>query len=132
MLKKCIFKFPCKDSNSKKWNSLKDKWFDTEYQVNTFIDSLKKRSYLGETFPIFWPNLGPNVYAGFYGTKLEFGEVTSWESEPIINNWDELDKLNLNWQNTYIKKIEEITKYALEKSNNKFMVGYTDLHPGLH
>lgn len=118
------------DLNNKKWNSMRDKWFDVEYQVENFINSLEHRSFLGETFPIFWPNLGPSVYAAFYGTELEFGEVTSWESEEIINEWNDLDDLKLDYNNVYFKKLEELTNYALEKCENKFMVGYSDFHSG--
>jgi hypothetical protein len=105
-------------------------WFDVEYQVDLFDKSIEGRTFHGETFPIFWPNLGPNVYAAFYGVELEFGEVTSW-SEPIVEGWDDLSHLKLDTSNVYFKKIEELTQHALERCPGKFLVGYTDLHPGI-
>ena len=35
------------------------------------------------------------------------------------------------WQNPYFTKIEDLTRCALEQCHGKFMVGYTDLHPGV-
>lgn len=110
--------------------SLKDRWFDAEFQVDTYLNSVRGKTFHGETFPIFWPNLGPDVYAAFYAGELEFGEVTSW-SQPVIKTWDDLPKLKLDMNNVYLKKLEELTRIALEKCDHQFMVGYTDLHPGL-
>ncbi|KAA3657464.1 MAG: hypothetical protein DWQ04_28030 [Chloroflexi bacterium] len=105
-------------------------WFDVENQVELFVKSILGKTFHGETFPVFFPNLGPDVYAAFYGANLEFGEVTSW-SVPLVRNWDSADKLKLDKNNIYFKKLEELTHHALERCPGKFMVGYTDLHPGL-
>jgi hypothetical protein len=106
------------------------RWFDVEYQVDLFERSIEGRSFHGETFPIFWPNLGPNVYAAFYGLELQFGEATSW-SEPIVHDWDDVDSLKLDVDNIYFKRIEELTRYALERCEGRYLIGYTDLHPGI-
>lgn len=111
-------------------NNLKDRWFDAEFQVDTFVESIEGKTFHGETFPVFWPNLGPEVYAAFYGSELEYGEVTSW-SKPLIQDWDDIGVLKLDMHNTYSKKLEELTRCALERCRGKFMVGYTDLHPGV-
>jgi hypothetical protein len=110
--------------------NIRDGWFDEEFQVRTFMDSIEGRIFLGETFPVYSPNLGPAVYAAFYGCELEFGEVTSW-AEPVINDWQDLGDLKLDWQNEYLLKLNALTKCGLELCSGKFIVGYTDLHPGL-
>jgi hypothetical protein len=106
------------------------RWFDVEYQVDLFERSIEGSTFHGETFPIYWPNLGPNVYAAFYGTELEFGEVTSW-SAPVVRTWGDLVGLKLDWDNVYFRKIEELTRHALERCRGRYLVGYTDLHPGI-
>jgi hypothetical protein len=106
------------------------RWFDVEYQVDLFERSIEGRTFHGETFPIYWPNLGPNVYAAFYGLELEFGEVTSW-SEPVVREWDDVDRLKLDMDGIYLRKIEELTQHALERCQGRYLVGYTDLHPGI-
>ena len=105
-------------------------WFDVETQIDLFLKSIAGRKFHGETFPVFFPNLGPDVYAAFYGAQLEFGEVTSW-SIPLVRGWDDVEKLVLDMDNEYFRKLEELTKSALEQCPGKFLVGYTDLHPGL-
>lgn len=110
------------------WRGQKDKWFDEEYQIEYFLKQLPDKHYLGETFPIYWPNLGPNVFAALYGSELEFAEVTSW-AHPILSDYDQ--PVALDWQSEYLHKLDNLTRSALEISRGKFIVGYTDLHPGL-
>lgn len=105
-------------------------WFDVETQVDLFLQSVEKRRFHGETFPVFFPNLGPDVYAAFYGAELEFGEITSW-SVPCVHSSEDIEKLSFDWNNVYFKKLEELTYHALERCKGKALVGYTDLHPGL-
>lgn len=105
-------------------------WFDVETQVELFARSIQGRRFFGETFPVFFPNLGPEVYAAFYGAELVFGEVTSW-SVPLIRDWQDIDRLQFDRDNIYFRKLEELTACALERSQGRFMVGYTDLHPGI-
>jgi hypothetical protein len=112
------------------WSSLKERWFDAEFQVDLFLESIRGRTFYGETFPVFWPNLGPNVYAAFHGAELEYGEVTSWIRHCILD-WDDVQRLNFSHKNEYFRGIEALTGVALGKSAGKFMVGYTDLHGSL-
>jgi hypothetical protein len=112
------------------WPSVRDKWLDAEFQVDLFLESIEGRTFHGETFPVFWPNLGPNYYASLYGCELRFDEVTSW-ALPCLKGWDDLARLKLDLDGVYHRKIQELTAFALERCPGKFMVGYTDLHPGL-
>jgi hypothetical protein len=114
----------------KKHNSYREQWFDTEYQVETFVRSIEGRSFIAETFPVFWPNLGPELYSAFYGGDMEYKAVTSYY-QPIIRDWSEMDEVSFSADNPFWKKLEEITDYALDRCEGKYLVGYTDLHPGL-
>jgi hypothetical protein len=105
-------------------------WFDVEAQLDLFIKPIEGRRFYGETFPVYFPNLGPNVYAAFYGAELVFGEVTSW-AIPFVRTWEDIEKLDFDWNNVYFRKLEELTRCALERCQGKALVGYTDLHPGL-
>ena len=112
------------------WPDLKSRWFDAEFQVDCFLESIRGRRFHGETFPVFWPNLGPNVYAAFHGAELDYGEVTSWIRH-CIHDWPDVEKLKFSRDNVYFRKIEELTRVGLEKSAGRFLVGYTDLHGSL-
>ncbi len=113
-----------------RFNSLKERWWNTDYQLDLFEHLLNHSVYHAETFPVFWPNLGPEVYTAFYGVELEYQEVTAY-SVPIIKDWDQLNDIRLDKNNPYFRKIEEMTYAALERCKGKYLVGYTDLHPGL-
>jgi hypothetical protein len=110
------------------WRSMKDKWFDIEYQVDRFEKTIQGKRFWGETFPVFWPNLGPSVFSATYGCPLEFADVTSWAS-PILDSYQQ--QVALQWESEYLVQLDQMTRYALELCPGKFMVGYTDLHPGL-
>jgi hypothetical protein len=112
------------------WPDLRSRWFDAEFQVDYFLESIRGRTFHAETFPVFWPNLGPNAYAAFHGGELEYGEVTSWINH-CVHDWDDLKHLKFSRDNVYYRKIEELTRVALAKCAGKFMVGYTDLHGSL-
>lgn len=111
-----------------RWPSLKARWFDVEYQIEKFLREIEGKRFLGETFPVFWPNLGPNFFAGLYGAPLEFGDVTSWAHPTLV---DYADLPSLNWQSEYLLKMDELTRAALDVAAGRFYVGYTDLHPGM-
>lgn len=110
------------------WRGQKDRWFDVQYQMERFLTQVQGKRFQGETFPIYWPNLGPNVLAAMYGCPLVFGEVTSW-AEPILKEYGQ--PLALDWNSEYLLKLDELTRAALELCPGKFLVGYTDLHPGI-
>ena len=112
------------------WPDLRTRWFDAEFQVDYFLESIRGRTFHGETFPVFAPNLGPNVYAAFHGAKLEYGEVTSWV-EHCVHGREDFVRLQFSRDNEYFRGIEELTRVALEKCSGKFLVGYTDLHGSL-
>ena len=58
-------------TGAKSWPDLKSRWFDAQYQVEHYLQSIDKQIFHGETFPVFNPNLGPNVYAAYFGAELD-------------------------------------------------------------
>jgi hypothetical protein len=117
-------------AQNRTWPDLRARWFDAEFQVDSFLDSIRGKMFYGETFPVFWPNLGPNVYAAFHGAELDYGEVTSWIRHCVRERGD-LDRLQFRRDDVYFRKIEELTRMGLEKCAGQFLVGYTDLHGSL-
>jgi len=111
-----------------KWPSQQARWYDVEHQFDRFARQIEGKTFHGETFPVFWPNLGPNFFAGLFGCHLEFGDVTSW-ADPILHDYSQ--PVALDWQSEYLRRIDALTQYALERCAGRFLVGYTDLHPGI-
>lgn len=122
--------FNVKSTNDLSPQQWKERWFNAEKVIDSFIKSIENKQFLAESFPVYWPNIGPDAYASFYGCELIYGEITSW-SHPIIKTWDDMEKIKLDMNNEYLKKIDELTAYALQRCKGRFLVGYTDLHPGI-
>lgn len=116
-----------------RWGSLRERWFDAEYQVDSFLKSIEGCTFKGETFPFFWPNLGPEIYAAFFGMDLEFGEITSWAKPTIedIEDPGQRSLLQFDPDNIYYKKLMEMTCVALEKCGGKALVGVSSWSPGI-
>ena len=116
-----------------RWPTRKEWWFDAEYQVENFVKNLEGQPFRAETFPVFWPNLGPDIYAAFFGSELEFGDVTSW-SEHVIHDIEDDEQLGIpafSEQNPYLLKIEEMTRLALDAYSGKALTGITCWCPGI-
>ena len=107
-----------------------DRWMDTTYQAELAYASLANQEFLGDTLPIAFPNLGPEILSVLYGCPLHFGDFgTSW-TDPILHDWADADQIQLDWNSPYLKKLHEMTDALLEIGKGKFIVGMTDWHPG--
>lgn len=111
--------------------TLAERWMDTEFLIKKANADMRNTAYLGEAFPSFLPNLGPDFMATIYGTEIEFGDRTSWAipwmSDDFVENYT---GLNPDYSNKYYQKTLEITKAAVEDGKDKYFVGLADLHPG--
>ncbi len=115
----------------KRWPTLEARWFDVDYQLASFEQSIAGKEFVAETFPLFWPNLGPSVYSAFYGGRLEYTEVTSWY-EPVVTDLADLSPLAGDpFASRYFRKLEELTRAALARCGDRYWVGYSDFHPNL-
>ncbi len=107
-----------------------ERWMDAGYQAELALAALKNGLYPGDTLPIAWPNLGPEIFAAFYGCPLAFGDYgTSWTA-PILKDWPLAGSIQLDWKNCYLEKLMEMTDALLETGRGRFIVGMTDWHPG--
>lgn len=107
-----------------------ERWLDAEYQAQYALANLSNHEYLGDTLPIAYPNLGPEVFSSFYGCPIHFGDFgTSW-TDPILEDWDQAETLALDWRHPMMLKLEEMTDALLDIGRDQFIVGMTDWHPG--
>ena len=109
----------------------RDRWLDTDYLIEHTVARMANTCFYADALPTTFPNLGPEVFSAFYGCPLEFSESTSW-SVPILKDWESasLEALQLDSENFYFRKLLEMTDALLEVGKGKFLVGYTDIHPG--
>ena len=107
-----------------------ERWLDTEFLVETTLADMANREFLGDTLPMVMPNLGPEIFSSFYGCPIHFSDVgTSW-SDPILHDWADADKLQLDWNHPYLHKLVEMTDALIEAGKDTFITGMTDWHPG--
>lgn len=110
--------------------TLRARWLDVEFNVDSAIAAMEVTTYLGDSLPVFWPNIGPEITATLYGCELEFGETTAW-SIPTIHNpgdWHRIAGAQPDFTNRYWQTCEAMTKLAIERCAGRYLVGMTDLH----
>jgi hypothetical protein len=107
-----------------------ERWLDTQYQAELALALLTNHEFLGDSLPIAFPNLGPEVFSALYGCPLHFGDYgTSW-TDPILFDWQQAGQIQIDWDHPYLKKLVEMTDALLEIGRGKFITGMTDWHPG--
>jgi len=107
-----------------------ERWMDADYQARLALATLSNHEFLGDTLPVAYPNLGPEVFSSFYGCPIHFGDYgTSW-TDPVLHDWADIDRVRLDWNSPYLAKLHEMTDGLLEISQGRFIVGMTDWHPG--
>ena len=110
-------------------STLAQKWLDFDYVVKHARNNINYTYFAGEALPIFNPNLGPDIFGAILGCEIEFGSDTSWCNHPIDDIRDfkpAFDKDNIWWQ-----RIKKLTEMAVEEAQGDFLIGMTDLHPGM-
>lgn len=119
--------YPTKNFQNTPFTNFRQAWTDTEFVLNRFEKALQISTFLGDTFPMFFPNLGPDLCATLYGGDLEFGEITSW-SQPMFTSCRQLLDKTPEFNNFYWSKVREMTDVSLSRGCGKWMTGLPDLH----
>jgi len=107
--------------------TLRDRWFDVQYHLDRFEASLDGAVFLGEAFPSYRPELGPEVCATVFGCELEFSEGTSW-SIPVAGSCREIPDIQPNLDNVYWNNLREQTDQSVERGRGKWITALPDLH----
>ncbi len=113
----------------KKYATLRDRWFDLEQIVLCQVAAADAGGVGPEddNFPMFYPNLGPEVVSTLFGCELEFGDHTSW-SKPTCQNIRDVLKLKPNLDTPYWNAYRRATDLSLELGKGKWITGIPDLH----
>lgn len=112
------------------WKTSEERWLDVDFQVQAYMDSLETSEFLGETFPVYWPDLSSVAYNLFLGQPAVFDDVTAW-THPSIDDLEDLPIIKVQWDGRYFNAVAAMTQRALELAEGKFMVGYTEMYPGI-
>ncbi len=108
--------------------SIKDEWCNIEYVVQKERALFENTAFIGDALPLVNPNLGPDIFGATLGTDIIFEKTTSY-SVPFI---DDISRpLQFKEDNKWWKLICDITQAFCEDSRGDYLVGVTDLHPGV-
>lgn len=120
-------------NKEKTHNTWRKSWFDIESQLKRANKRMKSTIYMGESFPAFVPDLGPDLWATLYGADLKFSNNTSWAVH-FVEDWDQFlnnrDNFKPNFDNEYWQTIKRMVELSLEKGEGKYLTGLPDFHPG--
>jgi hypothetical protein len=110
--------------------TFRERWLDVDFVVDSAVAQMARTDYVGDSFPIFWPNVGPEISATVFGCELTFTETTSW-SHPVIHNtedWQRFLATPPDFDNLYWRTVEQMMDVAIERCEGRYVVGITDLH----
>ena len=103
-------------------------WMNFNARLDQAERVMDNTVFLGEGFPSFWGNLGPDVFAAFTGSELDFSETTSW-AKFRVTDWEKeppifFDRKSPIWQAT-----EKFTRLSVERGRGRWITSTGDIHP---
>lgn len=107
--------------------TLRERWFDFDYAMDGLEAWLDVASFVGESFPVYEPRLGPELCGTLFGCELEFGEATSW-SVPLAKSIRDVLAMKPDLDNPYWTAIREATRRSLERGAGRWITAMPDLH----
>lgn len=107
--------------------TLRERWMDVEYAVGCAEASVEAGIFLAETFPLYIPELGPEICATVFGCDLEFTPDSSF-STPIAASCRDILRMKPSLDGPYWQTIRAMTRLSLERGRGKWITGLPDFH----
>ncbi|MCD6365795.1 MAG: hypothetical protein J7M14_07965 [Planctomycetes bacterium] len=87
------------------------------------------RKFLGDAFPIVWPNFGPGVMATFLGARPEPRDDTVWFLPSDEQRDAKISDINFNYDpdNVYLNRIKDVCRAAVNRWGSLVQISMTDL-----
>lgn len=99
--------------------------------IRGFRSQCARTYYGGEAYPNLWVNLGAGVLGAYLGAEPVLKSETIWFGAQMNNalggSWDELRRLEFDFNNEWWRLTKEITEIACENFAGYGIVGMTDL-----
>lgn len=105
-------------------------WLNFDYVLSANRQAINNTRFLGEAFPSYNPNLGPDILGGIMGCDINFGDITSWAIHKA-DSCEQLTDIFFDDQSVWFKRIYHLTQMAVNEAKGEYLVGVTDLHAGL-
>jgi hypothetical protein len=105
------------------------RWTDIDYVVAAQGERMRCTYFGGEAFPLFNPDLGPDIFAAFLGAPLHFAPDTSW-ADPILTDWETRPPLRLDPANHWWQLQTGLVAAGKAAGQGKWLAGIPDTHSG--
>lgn len=115
---------------TKQHATVRERWLDIDFNIDRTIGWIESATYIADSFPVIYPNVGPELTATLLGCELDFNQDSSW-SVPLIHDpsqWGNVLHRAIDWNNIYWQTIERATQRAIDKCDGRYIVGIADLH----
>jgi hypothetical protein len=97
--------------------------------VDRYQAQLEAKHFYGDAWPKWWPNFGPGIMAGFLGAQVHCAPDTVWFEAGEPAQAREIQDLHPAYDagNFWWRRIQELTRVAVERWGNQVSVSITDL-----
>ena len=107
-----------------------DRWLDIEYRLEKNKYARECTAYFKDAFKYEWIDFGPDILGAICGCEIEFGQDTSWAVHKK-GGLEDLGEISFDSGNKWLRRLDEHTKILAAESGGEYVVGITDLHPGM-
>lgn len=100
--------------------------------LDSYLKMVDTTYYGGESIPHMNITLGPDQYAAFLGAELTIKDdhFTTWVNS-CVDTWEGFETKLHDDPDSYLRKIIDFIKYAVNRSEDKFIVSMLDLHSNM-
>jgi len=111
----------------KTYASIRERWWDIDHILDQLQAAVEDTTYFADSFPLYFPNLGPDLVSTLFGCELEFAEVTSW-SKPVAGSCRDILNLPLRLDSPYWSWMRRAIALSLQRGAGKWITTMPDLH----
>jgi 5-methyltetrahydrofolate--homocysteine methyltransferase len=102
--------------------------------IDRYQAHLEAKRFYGDAWPKWWLNFGPGIAAGFLGARVQCAPDTVWFACPGGQAGEPARQVNIqdlhlayDADNIWRRRIQELTRRAVERWGNQVTVSHTDL-----
>lgn len=118
----------------KYWPPLPYQGFASNFPLTTPVDEVidhyqtffEAMRWFGDAMPVWFPNFGPGIIAGFLGATVNSTADTVWFSPQDDRPLSDY-RLAYDAENVWWRRIQDVTRAGVECWGNKMAVAHTDL-----
>jgi hypothetical protein len=109
-------------------STLRERWMNVEYDIERFEATVTVTTYLGDHFPWYMPNVGPELTATIFGAELEFEETTSYSIPLARESCRQILAMKPDLDTPYWNNMRAKTDLSVARGRGRWLTALPDLH----